>query len=85
MDTTETKAKIRQFLSRYIRNYQLSDEDDIFASGFVNSMMAMQLVMFVEKEFAVTVEDEDLDLDNFRSVNAIAGLVERKNPSGTYA
>jgi methoxymalonate biosynthesis acyl carrier protein len=41
-------------------------------------MFAMQLVMFVEKEFGIIVEDEDLDIDNFRSVNAIAGLVERK-------
>ena len=33
----------------------------------------MQLVAFVEKEFGITVADEDLDLDNFRTVDAIAG------------
>ena len=51
----------------------------MFALGFVNSMFAMQLVMFVEQEFAVAIEDEDLDLDNFRSVDAISSLIERKN------
>ena len=81
----QTKERIRDFLSRYVRNQQLSDDDDIFASGFVNSMMAMQLVMFVEKEFSFTVEDEDLDMSNFRSVNAIASLVERKNKAVTLA
>jgi acyl carrier protein len=81
----QTKERIRDFLSRFVRNQQLSDDDDIFASGFVNSMMAMQLVMFVEKEFSFTVEDEDLEMSNFRSVNAIASLVERKNQAGTLA
>jgi methoxymalonate biosynthesis acyl carrier protein len=38
----------------------------------------MQLVMFVEKEFALKVHDDDLDIDNFRSVNALLGLVKRK-------
>lgn len=81
----QTKGRIRDFLSRFVRNQQFSDDDDIFASGFVNSMMAMQLVMFVEKEFSFTVEDEDLEMSNFRSVNAIASLVERKSQAGTLA
>jgi acyl carrier protein len=74
----ENKAKIRAFLVRFHRNLDLRDDVDIFALGFVNSLMAMQLVMFVEKEFEIPIENEDLDLDNFRSVNAIADLVERK-------
>jgi methoxymalonate biosynthesis acyl carrier protein len=74
----ENKARIREFLARFHRNLDLRDDVDIFALGFVNSLMAMQLVMFVEKEFAIPIENEDLDLDNFRSVNAIADLVERK-------
>jgi acyl carrier protein len=35
-------------------------------------------VMFVEKTFEVTVEDEDLDLDHFRSIVAVADFVRRK-------
>ncbi|TCP54507.1 acyl carrier protein [Tumebacillus sp. BK434] len=72
------KAKIREFLSRHFKSQELSDDDDIFALGFVNSLFAMQMVMFVEGEFGIRVENEDLDLDNFRTVNAIAALVEKK-------
>ncbi len=75
------KDRIRAFLARYVRQ-QLADDEDIFASGFVNSLLAMQLVTFVERDFAVSVTDEDLDLDNFRSVAAIAALVERKRSAG---
>ncbi|MFL6196747.1 MAG: acyl carrier protein [Thermoanaerobaculia bacterium] len=74
----ETRPKIKEFLSRFFKNHDLQPDEDIFALGFVNSLLAMQLVAFVEKEFGITVEDADLDLDNFRTVNAIASLVERK-------
>ena len=70
--------QIRDFLARHVRTATLGDDDDIFASGFVNSMFAMQLVLFVEKSFGVTVEQADLRLDNFRSVRALTALVERK-------
>lgn len=73
-----SEVKIKEFLSRYFRNYDLKEDEDIFALGFVNSLMAMQLVAFVEKEFGITVEDEDLELDNFRSIRAINDLIARK-------
>lgn len=74
----ERKAKIRAFLSSFFKKYELRDDEDIFETGYVNSMFAMQLVMFVEREFSIAVEDEDLELDNFRSIDAIAGLIGRK-------
>ena len=75
---TDNQIKIQEFLSRFFRSREIGLEDDIFALGFVNSLLAMQLVAFVEKEFGVRVEDEDLDLDNFRSIGAISRLVDKK-------
>lgn len=72
------KIKIRAFLSRFFRKHQLQDDEDIFALGFVNSLFSMQLVMFLEKEFAVRIENTDLDLNNFRTINTIAELVQKK-------
>ena len=74
----EQKVKVRTFLSKHLRNRELSDDDDIFGLGFVNSLFAMQLVMFVEQEFGITIDNEDLDIENFRTVNAIVKLVEKK-------
>ena len=81
----ESREKIRAFLSRFFRQRELGPEEDIFALGFVNSLLAMQLVQFVEKEFAIRVENEDLDLDNFRTVDAIDGLVGQKLTAGAQA
>jgi methoxymalonate biosynthesis acyl carrier protein len=83
MDQNQTK--IKEFLSRFFKNHELQPEEDIFALGFVNSLLAMQLVAFVEKEFGIRVEDEDLDLDNFRSINAISSLIARKSGASSPA
>ena len=81
----DNKTKIRAFLTRFFRSREVGDDEDIFALGFVNSLMAMQLVNFLEKEFGIQVADEDLDLDNFRSISAMAALVERKNAPAAVA
>lgn len=73
-----TKVQVREFLSQFFRNHVLTDDEDIFALGFVNSLFAMQLVLFIETELQVSIENEDLDFDNFRTINVIASLVERK-------
>ena len=75
---TEIKSAIREFLAGTFKNYELQDTEDIFALGFVNSLFAMQLVLFVEKTFRITVANEDLELDNFRTIQALTDLVARK-------
>jgi methoxymalonate biosynthesis acyl carrier protein len=79
---SDVKTKIRGFLGRICDVKALGDSDDIFERGFVNSLYALQLVGFVEKEFEVPVEDGDLELDNFRSVEAMVSFVERKRAGG---
>ncbi|MEG3875938.1 phosphopantetheine-binding protein [Microcoleus sp. herbarium7] len=73
------KDKIKQFLSQFVGDRDLQDDEDLFALGFVDSMFTMQLVLFIEKEFEVTIENEDLEFANFRSINSMAALLERKN------
>ncbi len=74
----DIKTSIRQFLAKFFQNYDLQDDEDIFSLGFVNSLFAMQLVLFVEQQFQVIVEDEDLDINNFRTINALTNFIERK-------
>lgn len=74
----ETQAKIKQFLSKFFRNHDLQLDEDIFSLGFVNSMFAMQLVLFIEQEFQLSIENEDLEFDNFRTINSMSNLIERK-------
>lgn len=71
------KEKIHGFVAKHIKGHKVQDDDDIFALGLVSSLFTMQLVLFVEQEFDFEVSSDDLDLANFRTVNAVAALVER--------
>lgn len=55
-----------------------SDSDNIFSKGFVNSLFAMKLLNFIEKEFEIKVEDEDIEIANFSSIDNIINLIQRK-------
>ena len=78
MTKDEIRQEIRTFLTAHIRQPALQDDEDIFAAGYVTSLFAMQLVLFVEQEFDITIDGEDLDFNNFRTVNAIEQLVKTK-------
>ena len=79
MTEQNIKSRIRLFLNQFFQQHDLKDSDDIFALGFVNSLFAMQLVLFVEQEFGLVIENEDLELDNFRSINALTALIQAKS------
>jgi acyl carrier protein len=70
-------ARIRRYLETAIAE-PISDTDDFFERGFVNSLFAIQLVTFVEQEFSITAEREDLDINNFSSVATLTQFVRRK-------
>ena len=78
MAENRVATTVRAFIQRSFQGHDLKNDDDIFALGFTNSLFAMQLVAFVEQEFGIEIDSDDLDLDNFRTVNAISALVERK-------
>ena len=80
MDEATIKDKVRSFLEKFVRGDELAEDDDIFALGYVNSLFAMQLVLFIEKEFHVRVQGKDLDLANFRSIQAITAFLQKAMP-----
>ncbi len=78
MNAVNPKSQIRDYLERVTRHPDLRDDQNIFEGGIVNSIFAVELVVFIEKQFNITVENEDLELANFASIDAIATFVARK-------
>ncbi|MEV2278001.1 acyl carrier protein [Nocardiopsis sp. NPDC049922] len=59
------------------------DEDvDLFATGGLSSMFAMELVVYLEQTHGVSIRGADLKLDNFRTVRTMADLVLRLRADG---
>lgn len=74
----EIKASIKGFVLSAVDIPNLTDDDNLFESGIVNSLFAVQLMTFIEKAFAIEVGIDDLDMDNFKSLNATAAFVITK-------
>ena len=55
---------------------ELSPEDDLLGSGLIDSMGVMRLVGFVEETFNIKIPPEDIVIENFMDVKAIANYVE---------
>lgn len=72
------KDAVRRFILSSINETQLGDDDNLFESGIVNSLFAVQLMTFLEKTFAIELETDDLDIENLKSLNATAAFVLRK-------
>lgn len=78
----ELKQQIRAFLAKYFKDYDLQDDEDIFSLGFVTSLFAMQIVLFIEQQMDITIANEDLQLHNFRTINAMSNLImSKKTPT----
>ena len=78
---TEIVEELRAFFSPVTAGNIPGPDDDYFALGLVNSLLALQLVAHLEQRFNITIEVEDLDLDNFRTMNRTAEFVRKKRCS----
>jgi Acyl carrier protein len=74
----DARTRIRDFIQGYLKDDSLEDDENMFELGYVDSLFALQLVLFVEKEFGFTVSRDKMRLTNFRSVDALVELVENQ-------
>jgi len=56
----------------------IDPEDDLLGSGLVESMGMMRLIQYVEEEFEVTVEPQDMTIENFMTVAAMVEFIDSR-------
>ena len=56
----------------------LGTEDDLLNGGVIDSLGILEVVSFIEQQFAITVEDEDLLPENFQSIDHMVAFVQKK-------
>lgn len=69
---------IKEFLAELFHGRVPADDEDIFALGFANSLLTMQLITHLETEYKIEIKSDDLDRKNFATPRAITELVLRK-------
>jgi len=78
---SDNKTKIRAFI---VENFLfgnddgLKDETSFLEEGIIDSTGVLELVTFLEEEFEITIDDEELIPENLDSINNVTAYLEKK-------
>jgi acyl carrier protein len=61
--------------------YKYADDASFLEEGIVDSQGVMELIMYVENEYKISVDDAEITPDNFDSVALLANYIRRKAKS----
>ncbi|WP_124068438.1 phosphopantetheine-binding protein [Clostridium sp. E02] len=78
MGREEIKNKIINFFENVSRHKDIDSEQDIRTMEFINSLTVMQLIVFIEKEFELSVDDDVLGSEQFHTINGISNYIFKK-------
>ena len=76
--------KLQEEIKNYIIEASLEDADKIkndtliFDVGLLDSMGLLFLIEFLNENYQVEVDDDELNPENFESINSITDFVEGK-------
>lgn len=80
------EQKIRDYI---LENYLFTEDQDVLASadsflekGILDSTGILEIIYFIEDEFGVKVEDEEMVPENLDSVNNLVTFIGKKNSAG---
>jgi acyl carrier protein len=78
----DVKALIREYVSHNLlfsdNGFEYHDDDSFLQEGIVDSVGVLELVLFVEETFGISVDDQEVTPDNFDSVSKLANFISGK-------
>ena len=76
------ESKVRSYV---LENYLFTDEqselnsnDSFFEKGIIDSTGILEIILFLEEEFAIKVADHEMVPENLDSVTDIVNFIEKK-------
>ena len=79
-DFSPIQEKVREFIiqTSYVSDDEISNDTLIFAQGIMDSMGFISIIGYIEEQFSITPNDDELLEENFESIHAITDFVARK-------
>lgn len=87
LDRDAIKAAVRAKVIELAKNLgmdaaDIGDDDIIPATGYVDSATILELVVWYEGEYDLPLKQEEINIDNLGSINAMADFVLRRKAGG---
>lgn len=80
MQTTDIEQEIRAFITDtfLFGSSEALHDDTPLLGNVIDSTGVVQLIVFVQERFTISVEDDEVMTDNFGSVKNTVAFIERK-------
>lgn len=74
------RAKLRQYIidTFMYGEGKITDDQQLFETGVIDSLGFMKLITFVEDTYGVSLDMSEVTIDNFASINAMVETIEAK-------
>ena len=72
------KEKIIEILMDLVPDFEYTDDTKLLEDGILDSFDIVNLVLEINEEFGINIGVEDVNEDNFETVDSILKLVEDK-------
>ena len=70
--------KLTELFAKKLNLDVSSVDTDLVETGLLDSLTLVELLTQLEETFGVSISTDDLELENFRSIASIAGLVDQR-------
>ena len=78
-------AEVQTWLREKVLAVIESQETDLLATGILDSLALVQLLLYLEQHFDLKIVMEQLDIEDLRSVRSIARLIAREKRASAAA
>jgi acyl carrier protein len=76
------KERLKDFIiKRFLKNTEsesLNFDTPLISGGLIDSILTMQLVVFIEETYNFEFSAHEVDRDNLDSINIIANFIQKK-------
>ena len=75
------QERVRRFISEnfYVSDAaELADDASLIASGVIDSTGVLELIAFLEQEYAISIEEAEVTPDNLETIGSIVRFVAEK-------
>jgi acyl carrier protein len=77
----EIRPRVRLYVTQRLRmkgdGAVLDDAEPLFSSGRLDSLDAVEMIMFIEETFGINFAEIDFDLTRLDSIAGVAALIDR--------
>lgn len=85
MEVDVVSERIGKFIFEHFpsaRKRGIRSDEQLIESGVIDSLGVLDIVEYMEREFKITVSDEELVPENFRTIDHLAVFVRKKLTNG---